>query len=90
MLCIWIGIGLIHAAVLYEPAFALIAVWFRRMHSRALLVLTFFGGLASLVFIPLADWLVHAHGWRTALLILAAVLALVTIAPRAAATPPTR
>jgi len=80
---VWVGIGLVQATVLYEPAFALIAVWFRRQRGRALLVLTFFGGLASLVFIPLTARLVHGYGWRTALCILAGVLAGGTIAPHA-------
>ena len=33
---IWAGIGLAMAAVLYEPAFAVIAVWFRQRRSLAL------------------------------------------------------
>jgi predicted MFS family arabinose efflux permease len=73
------GIGLITAAVLYEPAFAIIAVWFRRLRGRALTVLTFFGAFASFIFIPLSAWLIHLLGWRGALLALAGLLALVTI-----------
>lgn len=80
---VWAGIGLVHASVLYEPAFAVVAVWFRHGRGRALLVLTFFGGLASLVFIPLTEQLVYIYGWRTALLVLASVLAVVTILPHA-------
>jgi MFS family permease len=39
---IWTGIGLVMAAVLYEPAFAVIATWFRDAadRTRALLALT--------------------------------------------------
>ena len=39
---IWVGIGLTMAAVLYEPAFAVIASWYRdaRERNRALLGLT--------------------------------------------------
>ena len=74
------GIGVASAMVLYEPAFALVAVWFRRRRGRALTVLTFFGAWASFAFIPLSAWLVAAVGWRQALLILAAILAGVTIA----------
>jgi MFS family permease len=73
------AIGIVSATVLYEPAFAIIAVWFRRQRGRALTVLTFFGAWASFVFIPLSAWLVQALGWRGALLALAAILAALTI-----------
>lgn len=76
---IWVGIGVVMAAVFYEPAFAMIAVWFRRGRSRALTVLTFFGGFASVIFLPLADRLVDDHGWRSALVVLAVTLTVGTI-----------
>lgn len=76
---IWIGIGLTLAAVLYEPAFVVVATWFDRLRGRALTVLTFGGGLASVVYIPLAEWLVRAQGWRPALVTLAVILATGTI-----------
>ncbi len=76
---IWIGIGVAMAATFYEPAFAMIAVWFRRKRSRALTILTFFGGFASVIFIPLANRLVVSYDWRTALVVLAAILAVGTI-----------
>jgi MFS family permease len=77
------GIGVVTAAVLYEPAFAIVATWFRRRRGRALTVLTFFGAWASFIFIPLSAWLVALLGWRAALLALAATLAIVTIPPHA-------
>lgn len=80
---VWAGIGLIMACVFYEPAFAVIAVWFARKRARALTVLTFFGGLASLIFIPLTAYLVDAYGWRMALNMLALILAVLTILPHA-------
>jgi MFS family permease len=73
------GIGVATAAVLYEPAFAIVATWFRQQRGRALTVLTFFGAWASFVFIPLSAWLTQLLGWRTALLALAGILALITI-----------
>jgi MFS family permease len=76
---IWIGIGLTMAAVLYEPAFVIVATWFDRLRSRALTLLTFVAGLASVIYVPLAGWLVATYGWRSALLIMAALLALGTI-----------
>ena len=78
---IWIGIGLTMSAVLYEPTFVIVATWFRRDRNKALAVLTFTGGLASVVFLPLTTWLVGWTGWREALVILAAILAITTIAP---------
>lgn len=75
---IWIGIGLVMAGVLYEPVFHLVAHWFRRYRGRALTILTFIAGLASVIYIPLASWLVDSVGWRSALLILAAILAVAT------------
>src|SRR5215212_5136156 len=80
---VWAGIGLAFAAVLYEPAFAAVATWFQRGRGRALAVLTFFGGLASLVFIPLTERLIADFGWRVALIQLAIVVGVVTILPHA-------
>lgn len=80
---IWAGIGLTMSAVLYEPTFVVVATWFRRDRNRALAVLTFVGGLASVVFLPLTTWLVEWRGWREALAILAAILAVTTIIPHA-------
>jgi MFS family permease len=76
---IWIGIGMAMAAVLYDPAFALVATWFRRQRARALTVLTFIAGFASVIFVPLAQWLVQMQGWRMALMTLAVLLAVITI-----------
>lgn len=76
---IMIGIGVSCAGVLYDPAFAIVAVWFRRYRGRALALLTFWGALASVVFIPVTTWLSTQWGWRTALQGLAGVLAVVTI-----------
>lgn len=76
---IWALIGVINAMILYEPAFAVTATWFVRRRTQALTVLTFGGGLASVIFVPLATWLVQGYGWRNALWILAAALAVTTI-----------
>lgn len=68
---IWAGIGLAMSAVLYEPAFAVLARWFRRDLGKSLTVLTFLAGFASVIFIPLAGSLVESYGWRSALRLLA-------------------
>ncbi len=76
---IWVGIGFTLAAVLYEPAFVVVATWFVRRRARALTLLTFVAGFASIIYIPLADWLVRTQGWRQALVTLAIILAVGTI-----------
>src|ERR1051326_7071245 len=76
---LWAGIGLVMASVLYEPAFAVIAVWFDRRRARALTALTLIAGFSSTVFLPLAAWLVQTQGWRSALVSLAVILAIGTI-----------
>ena len=80
---IWALLGVASAAVLYEPAFAIVATWFRRDRGRALTLLTFVGGFASVVFVPLATFLVERFGWRGALLWLAGIYATVTVPPHA-------
>ena len=76
---IWVLFGGSLAAVLYDPAFTTVAVWFRRRRGVALTVLTFVAGFASVIFIPLAGRLVELHGWREALRWLALIVAVGTV-----------
>ena len=78
---LWVGIGVVMAAVLYEPAFVVLAKWFPvpRERRRALTALTLVAALASFIFLPLSQALIDAHGWRDALVVLAVILAAVTI-----------
>jgi MFS family permease len=90
------GIGVAAAACLYEAAFAVVIAWHTSgRRSAALLALTVVAGFAGTIFLPLTGRLVDHHGWRTALLVLAAIQAVTTIplhavvlraAPRSAAT----
>jgi len=68
---IWLGLGL--AATLYSPAFAVVTRRFPQDFRRAIITLTFLGGLASTVFIPLFAWWMEVWGWRQALWGLAAL-----------------
>jgi MFS family permease len=68
---VWIGLGAGMAATLYTPVFAVVTRRFPTDFRRAVITLTFLGGLASTVFIPLSAWLIHAYGWRGALWVLA-------------------
>jgi predicted MFS family arabinose efflux permease len=78
---LWVAIGLVMATVLYEPAFTVVAKWFRDAGARrrALTAVTLVAALASFIFLPLSQALIDAHGWRDALVILAVILAVVTI-----------
>jgi predicted MFS family arabinose efflux permease len=73
------------AAILYAPAFAVVTRRFPRDFRRAIITMTFLGGLASTVFIPLTAWLINVWGWRQALAVLA-VLHLLVCAPLHALT----
>ena len=75
---VWLWLGAASAMLLYEPAFALVAVWFERRLATALTLLTFVAGFASVIFIPLAAFLVETFGWRDALLVLATIQLVLT------------
>ncbi|MGH7310715.1 MAG: MFS transporter [Candidatus Rokuibacteriota bacterium] len=77
---VWGLMGLVMAATLYEPAFAAVVGWFPGRHrDRALLTVTIVAGFASTIFMPIEAWLVSRVGWRSALMTLAIVLAVLTI-----------
>lgn len=69
----WLLLGAAAAGTLYTPVFAVVTRRFPQDFRRAIITLTFLGGLASSVFIPLSALLISALGWRHALLVLAAV-----------------
>ncbi|MFZ2736934.1 MAG: MFS transporter [Burkholderiaceae bacterium] len=70
---VWLGLGAGLAATLYPPVFAVVTRRFPLDYRRAIITMTFLGGLASTVFIPLSAWLIQALGWRHALWVLAAL-----------------
>ncbi len=78
---IWVALGLVMAAVLYEPAFTVLAKHFpaTEQRRRAMTAMTLVAALASFIFMPLAQALIDAHGWRDALLWLALILAAITV-----------
>jgi hypothetical protein len=77
---VWAGLGLCMAAVLYEPAFAIVgqALENDRERLRALASITVFGGLASTIFLPFTAALIEYIGWRAAVWTLACILAIST------------
>ena len=72
-------LGVCGAAILYEPAFVVVATWFVRKRGTAITVMTLIAGFSSSIFIPLADALLVAYGWRQAVFILGMILGVITI-----------
>jgi len=75
----WLVVGTAQAAVLYQPAFTAIARWYGDERTRPITILTLVAGLASTVFAPLITASIGAWGWRSTYLLLAAVVAALTI-----------
>lgn len=68
------AVGVLQAATLYEPAFAVVARRAGATGARAgITALTLWGGFASTVFIPLIQTLLEGVGWRGALVVLGLV-----------------
>ncbi|MDI2131280.1 MFS transporter [Yinghuangia seranimata] len=75
----WLVAGVAMSAVLYQPAFAALTRWYGPGHLGALTTVTLVAGLASTVFAPLTDLLATHMSWRATYVVLAGVLAAVTI-----------
>ena len=84
----WLAAGLAGAGLFYPPAFAALTVWYGPRRVHAVTVLTLAAGFASTIFAPLTSALAGLVSWRTVYLILAAVLAAVTIPAHALALRP--
>ncbi|MFI8221326.1 MFS transporter [Streptomyces sp. NPDC085932] len=81
----WTLAGLAMAATFYQPAFAALTRWWTPDHVRALTIVTLAGGLASTVFAPLTATLADHLSWRHTYLVLAGILAVITIPAHALA-----
>lgn len=75
----WIIAGVAMSGVFYAPAFAALTRFFDTNAVRALTALTLVAGLASTVFAPLTAALSAHMDWRSTYLVLAGVLAVITI-----------
>ncbi|MDP2522003.1 MFS transporter [Neptunomonas phycophila] len=72
--CIVITVGILQAAVSYEPAFAVAVQQLKTQSSRsAITTITLWAGFASTVFVPLLHFMIDELGWRGALLGLAVI-----------------
>jgi len=75
----WALAGVAMAGTLYPPAFAALTRWWGPRRVIALTVLTLLAGLASTIFAPLTAALLGQLRWRHTYLVLAAILAAITI-----------
>jgi MFS family permease len=75
----WLMAGVAMAGVFYPPAFAALTGWYGPDRVRALTTLTLAAGFASTIFAPLTAALDGLLTWRGVYLVLAAILAMVTI-----------
>jgi predicted MFS family arabinose efflux permease len=88
---VFVLVGLASAMSLYEAAFSvLIATTDPGRRDRDLLAVTIVAGFASSIFFPLTGWLTETAGWRTALLVLAGLLAATAVPGHLAAIPDRR
>lgn len=81
----WLAAGVASAGLFYPPAFAALTGWYGPRRVQALTTLTLAAGFASTIFAPLTSTLAGPLGWRGTYLVLAAVLAVVTIPAHALA-----
>jgi predicted MFS family arabinose efflux permease len=72
-LAAWAFLGLAMRMTLYDAAFAALVQVTPSRGRRAISYLTLFGGFASTVFWPIGYELNAAYGWRTTLLVFAAI-----------------
>jgi MFS family permease len=75
----WLLAGVAMAGVFYPPAFAALTGWYGPDRVAALTTLTLAAGFASTIFAPLTAGLAGHLSWRGVYLVLALVLATVTI-----------
>ena len=73
-----LGVGAAVAAI-FAPMMACVTGWFDTHRSLAVSLVSAGMGIAPMTMAPFAAWLVSNHPWRTTLLVLAALVALVMI-----------
>jgi predicted MFS family arabinose efflux permease len=83
----WLLVGIAMGLVLYEPAQVVLVKQFGARATRAITALTLVAGFASTIFQPIIAALQDAWGWRTALVVLAVFLGVVTITIHALVLP---
>lgn len=76
---VWVVLGAAMAMTLYEPAFNVLTRRFPLHYRRGITTLTLVGGFASTLAFPAMAALIQWCGWRDALRVLAAVLAVAVL-----------
>lgn len=76
---VWLLLGVCLAAILYEPAFMVIGRHFGSDARHAITTLTLIAGFASTVGVPLIETLLVHLPWRSVLLLLAALHAVICV-----------
>ncbi|RQR32271.1 MFS transporter [Burkholderia sp. Bp9142] len=66
-------------AAVFAPMMACVTGWFDTHRSLAVSLVSAGMGMAPMTMSPLAAWLVSGHGWRTSMLLIAALAAVVMI-----------
>ncbi len=66
-------------APIFAPMMACVTGWFDTRRSLAVSLVSAGMGMAPMTMAPLAGWLVEAHGWRTAMLAIAGIVAALMI-----------
>ena len=84
-LAAWLMAGIATAGLYYPPAFAALTAWYGPRRVQALTTLTLAAGFASTIFAPLTSAIDGGLGWRRTYLVLAVVLAVVTVPAHALA-----
>src|SRR3954464_12673794 len=69
----------ISAAAIFAPTMACVTGWFETRRSLAVSLVSAGMGMAPMTMSPLAAWLVQGHDWRTALQIIAALVAAIMV-----------
>src|SRR5690606_28578655 len=71
------------AAAVFAPMMASVTGWFDTQRGLAVSLVSAGMGMAPMTMAPLAAWLVTVHDWRTAMLIIAGLAAVVLMIPAA-------
>ena len=71
---VWLAIGTVNAACLYEACFAIITVTVGTLAKRVITLVTLVAGFAGTISFPSAYALSEAFGWRAAMVIFAGVI----------------
>ena len=73
---LFVGAGV---AAIFAPMMACVTGWFETQRSLAVSLVSAGMGMAPITMSPLAAWLVERHDWRTSMMIIAGVTAVVMI-----------